>query len=56
LSEVKYWKKAIPTTIKINGTRPTFRTWKRTTAKTTYSSPRRVVVSRMRSDRPASRP
>ena len=35
LSEVKYWKNASPTTITIIGTRATFRTLNRTTAKTT---------------------
>src|SRR4051794_7711427 len=38
------------------GTRPTLKTWKRTTAKITYSSPRRPLVRIIRSVRPASRP
>src|SRR4051795_2138770 len=38
------------------GTRPTLKTWKRTTAKITYSSPRRPLVTIIRSVRPASRP
>ena len=35
LSEVQYWKTAMPTTITSIGTSPTFSTWSRTTAKTT---------------------
>jgi hypothetical protein len=39
LSDVKYWKSAIPTTMTSIGTTPTLRTSKRTTAKTTYRRP-----------------
>ena len=35
LSDVQYWKTAIPTTISSIGTRPTFSTWSSTTAKPT---------------------
>jgi hypothetical protein len=56
LSEVKYWKKASPTTMRIIGARPTLRTSNRTTAKTTYSSPSREPVRSIRSVRPALRP
>ena len=35
LSDVKYWKNASPTTMSSIGASPTFRTLKRTTAKTT---------------------
>ncbi len=35
LSDVKYWKNASPTTMSTIGTSPTFKTLKRTTAKTT---------------------
>jgi hypothetical protein len=35
LSDVKYWKNARPTTMSTIGTSPTFKTLKRTTAKTT---------------------
>ena len=56
LSEVKYWKNASPTTISSIGMRPTFRTWKRTTAKPTYSAPSSAPVNSIRKERPASRP
>jgi hypothetical protein len=56
LSEVKYWNNASPTTMSSIGTRPTFRTLKRTTAKTTYRSPSRNDVRSIRAERPASRP
>src|SRR3954468_15026916 len=35
---------------------PTFRTWNRTTAKTTYSRPSKPPANSMRIDNPASRP
>src|SRR5471030_1401497 len=56
LSEVKYWKNASPSTITSIGASPTFRVWKRTTAKITYSRPRRPLVRIIRAVRPASRP
>jgi hypothetical protein len=56
LSDVKYWKNAIPMTITSIGMRPTLRTWNKTTAKTTYKRPSSEPVSNIRSDRPASRP
>src|SRR5215210_5963628 len=46
----------MPTTIKSIGTRPTFRTLKRTTANSTYSSPSIPLVSSIRRVSPASRP